>query len=144
MEKLSIRSMRSPLGRVRGLGAAKSGTAHWWAQRVTALAILPLSLWFILSLVSLSGGDAPVLMALIWAASPLNAALLLALIVATFHHAQLGMQVVIEDYIKPGTCKMVTLLVVRGLIVLLALVCVISVLKLSVFGTFSNVMLRMH
>ncbi len=140
MEKLSVHTMRSPLGRVRGLGSAKSGTAHWWAQRVTALAILPLSLWFILSMVALSGGNAQMLAG--WAASPCNAALLIGLILATFYHLQLGLQVVIEDYIKPGITKMVTLLVVRGLSTLLGLVCIISVLKISVFGTFGSMLLR--
>src|SRR3546814_6816815 len=90
-------SMRTPLGRIRGLGSAKDGTGHWWAQRVTALALVPLTVWFVASVIGMAGADHASFVA--WIASPLVAGLMILLIVATFHHAQLGLQVIIEDYV---------------------------------------------
>ena len=90
-------SLRTPLGRVRGLGSAKEGTAHWWAQRLTAIALVPLVLWFAVSLIVLAGADHATVAA--WLRDPVAAVLMLLLILAGFHHAQLGMQVVIEDYV---------------------------------------------
>src|SRR5690606_5979046 len=87
----AVMGLRTPLGRVRGLGSAKEGSHHWWMQRVTAVALVPLTLWFVASLLCLAGADhAP---AADWLASPLTAVLMLLLIVATFHHLQLGVQV---------------------------------------------------
>jgi succinate dehydrogenase / fumarate reductase membrane anchor subunit len=93
-------SYRTPLGRVRGLGSAKEGVAHWWAQRLTALALIPLTLWFVISVVQMIGADPPQVVE--WIGSPVTAILLIVLIGATFHHAQLGVQVVIEDYVHTG------------------------------------------
>lgn len=88
-------SMRSPLARVRGLGSAKSGTQHFWWQRLTGIALVPLTIWMIVALISVAGADYEEARSFV--ASPFAAVLLLCLIVALFHHAQLGMQVVIED-----------------------------------------------
>ncbi len=121
--------MRSPLGRVRGLGASGSGTGLWWAQRLTAFALIPLSLWFVCAVLRLAGMPRGAVQD--WASSPLVATLLIALIVATFHHLQLGVQVVIEDYVH-GPAKLASLLVMKGVVVLLALVAIISVLKLAI------------
>ena len=88
---------RSPLGKVRGLGSAKDGTHHWWMQRLTALALIPLAIWFVVSVVSLLGQPHAAFLA--WVKNPVSATLLVLLIAATFHHAQLGVQVVIEDYV---------------------------------------------
>ncbi|MCZ6509344.1 MAG: succinate dehydrogenase, hydrophobic membrane anchor protein, partial [Alphaproteobacteria bacterium] len=90
-------SLRSPLGRARGLGSAKSGTQHWWAQRLTAIALVPLTIWFVIAMVAATGSDYTTARAFI--GNPVTAVLLVLLIVATFHHAQLGLQVVIEDYV---------------------------------------------
>jgi succinate dehydrogenase / fumarate reductase membrane anchor subunit len=111
------------------LGAARAGSHHWWAQRLTALALVPLSLWFIFSVIHLSGGSHQVVID--WLASPVTMGLMLALIVATFHHLQLGVQVVIEDYVHEERAKLASILVVKGLSVLLALVCIVSVLKIG-------------
>ena len=89
-------SLRSPLGRVRGLGSAKEGVAHWWAQRLTGLALVPLALWFVISVISLAGADHARTVA--WIASPVPAVLLVLLIAATFYHAVLGLQVVVGFY----------------------------------------------
>jgi len=124
--------LRSPLGQVRGLGSAKSGSAHWWAQRLTAMALLPLTLWFVCALIRLAGLPRAAVMH--WAAQPLVAGLLIALVLTTFHHLQLGLQAVIEDYVGSEQTKLASLLVMKAAAILLALVAVISVVKLAVAG----------
>ncbi|WP_299395551.1 succinate dehydrogenase, hydrophobic membrane anchor protein [Pelagibius sp.] len=121
-------SLRSPLGKVRGLGSAKDGTGHWWAQRLSALALIPLTLWFCVAVVSLSGADHAAVAA--WAGSPVVAGLLILLIAATFYHAYLGVQVVIEDYVHQEGLKIAGLLLVKGASVVLALTGILSVLLL--------------
>jgi succinate dehydrogenase / fumarate reductase, membrane anchor subunit len=124
--------MRSTLGQVRGLGSAKSGTAHWWAQRTTAVALVPLSLWFVLAIYRLAGGSAANVAH--WAANPVNATLLLALILVTCHHMSLGLQVVIEDYIHSDKTRLAAVLAMKGAVALLAIAAILSVLKLAVTG----------
>jgi len=121
-------SLRSPLGRVRGLGSAKDGTHHWWAQRLTALALIPLTVWFVISVIVMTGGDYYAMVA--WAGSPLVAGLLILLIVATFYHGALGLQVVIEDYVHHEMTKLALLLFVKATALVLALAAVLSVLSL--------------
>ena len=125
-------SMRSPLGRVRGLGSAREGVGHWWAQRMTSLALVPLALWFVASLVTLTGADYAT--AREWIAAPVPAALLVLLIVATFYHGALGFQVIIEDYIHHEGAKVAALIAVNGLSLLLGLAGVLSVLMV-LFGS---------
>jgi succinate dehydrogenase / fumarate reductase, membrane anchor subunit len=121
--------LRSPLGRARGNGSARAGSHHWWAQRLTSVAMLPLTLWFIFSVIHLSGASHQVVID--WMSAPLTLGLMLALIVATFHHLQLGLQVVIEDYVHDDRLKLGAVLLIKGLSVLLALVCIVSVLKIG-------------
>ena len=125
-------SMRTPIGRVRGLGSAKSGLHHWWMQRVTAVALIPLTLWFVASLISLAGAGYAETVA--WLGSPGVAVLMIALIIATFYHAALGLQVVIEDYVHHEGVKLVTLLGVKLLASLLAIAALFAVLKLAFGG----------
>jgi succinate dehydrogenase / fumarate reductase membrane anchor subunit len=124
-----IDMLRSPLGRARGLGSARAGSRHWWSQRLTAMALVPLTLWFIYSVIHLSG--VPHQAVIGWMSSPLTLGLMLALIVATFHHLQLGVQVVIEDYVHDERYKIGGVLAVKALSVLLALMCIVSVLKIG-------------
>lgn len=124
-------SQYTPLGRVRGLGSAKNGTGHWWAQRLTAVALVPLGLWFVVSLISLVGADYAA--AAGWVASPLVAVLLILTIIATFHHAQLGLSVIIEDYVHGEGSKLVAIVLVRFAAVLLGVGGVFAVLKIA-FG----------
>jgi len=121
--------LRSPLGRARGLGSARSGSHHWWAQRVTAIALVPLTLWFIFSVIHLSGASHQTVID--WLSSPWTLAPMLALIIATFHHLQLGLQVVIEDYVHHEALKMALVLLFKGVSILLALICIVSVLKIG-------------
>ncbi len=124
-----IDMLRSPLGRARGLGSARAGSKHWWAQRLTSIALVPLTLWFIWSMLRLAGASQADVAD--WLSSPVRLALLLALIAATFHHLQLGLQVVIEDYVPQEGVKLAAVLAVKGLCILLALICAMSALALG-------------
>jgi succinate dehydrogenase / fumarate reductase membrane anchor subunit len=128
----AIKIRRSQLGRVRGLGAAHEGVAHWWQERVSALALVPLTLWFVFSILSMLGADQPQVAA--WIGHPINAVLLLAMIVMTFHHAALGLQVVYEDYIEEAGLRTALVLLTKGLAILLGLMASLAVLKLAVAG----------
>ena len=121
-------SRRSPLGRVRGLGAAKEGVSHWWAQRLSSLALIPLTLWFVVSVAMMTGAGYEEVRD--WAASPVVAGLMILLIVATFYHMALGLQVVIEDYVGREGVKFATLILVQATSVVLALIGVLSILML--------------
>ena len=124
--------LRNPLARVRGLGSAKEGVAHWWAQRVTAVALVPLVLWFVASLAAMSGAGFET--ASEWLASPVASILTILLIVASFHHAQLGLQVVIEDYVHCEAGKVALILLVKGAAIVLALAGVFAVLLNALGG----------
>jgi succinate dehydrogenase / fumarate reductase membrane anchor subunit len=121
--------MRSPLGRARGLGSAKAGAAHWWTQRLTSLALVPLTLWFLCAVIRLLGAGRDDVVA--WLAGPLPIVLMIALVIATFHHMQAGLQVVIEDYVDNDWLRVGSILLVKGLSGLLALACIVSVLRLG-------------
>ena len=123
-------TLRSPLGRVRGLGSAKGGTHHWWMQRVTSAALLPLTLWFALSVASLAG--APYEETRAWIAHPVNAVLLLASIGLTFHHTAAGLQVILEDYVNQEWAKVGSILAVKAICWLLAIASALAVLRIAV------------
>jgi len=109
-------SLQTPLARVLGLGSAKEGVEHWWWQRITAIALVPLGLWFVVAVISLVGADYAAARA--WVGAPLNMVLLIAFAAALLHHAQLGLQVVIEDYVHNEAWKLTGLLAVKFLAVL--------------------------
>jgi len=104
-------SLRSPLSRVLGLGSAKEGVEHWWWQRLTAVALVPLGLWFAAALIGLAGADYTTVRA--WMTGPFNMTLLIVFTGALLHHAQLGLQVVIEDYVHHEGWKLGLLLAVK-------------------------------
>lgn len=122
-------SMRAPLAQVRVHGSAKAGAHHWWGQRLSALALIPLFLWFVASLAAV--GTADYATAVSWIRSPLNSALLVLLIGATFYHAQLGMQVVFEDYISTHWLQVASIILVKFAAILLAVVSIIAVLRIA-------------
>lgn len=123
--------LRSPLSVARGLGSAKDGTGHWWAQRVSAIAMIPLSIWMIYTLISIMyHGSAPQVQE--WLANPLAALPLAALLLLMLYHARLGLQVVIEDYVRSPACKISLLLLNSFFCGGAALVCVLAILKLHV------------
>lgn len=129
---MSDNSMRSPLGRVRGLGSAKEGIHHWWMQRVTAVALIPLTLWFVFAVARIGGLDYEAARA--WIGHPLVAIALILLIAATFYHAKLGVQVVVEDYVHCEAAKLVSLLAVKFAAIILATAAIFAVLKISFGG----------
>jgi succinate dehydrogenase / fumarate reductase membrane anchor subunit len=121
--------MRSPLGRARGLGSARAGATHWWMQRLTSLALVPLTLWFLCAMIGMLGASRDDVV--FWMSGPLPIVLMIALVIATFHHLQAGLQVVIEDYVHDDRLRIGSILLVKGLSLLLALACIISVLRLG-------------
>jgi succinate dehydrogenase / fumarate reductase membrane anchor subunit len=125
-------SLRSPLGRVLGLGSAKGGSGHWYAQRVTAVALVILGLWFVASLAMLGHG-APHASVAQWLSSPFSAAMAVLLVVVTGYHALLGLQVVVEDYVGDKGTRVVVLVALKFALVVAALVGVLAVLRLA-FG----------
>ena len=126
--------MRSPLGRAIGLGSAKEGVEHWWLQRITAVALVPLSLWFVIAIIRLVGADVDRVRD--WVGNPLPATMLVLLLIATFYHASLGLQVVIEDYIHAELTKLGLVIIVRLGCVALAVAGMFAVLSMAV-GTSS-------
>jgi succinate dehydrogenase / fumarate reductase membrane anchor subunit len=129
---MSDRSLRTPLARARGLGSAKGGTHHFWLQRLTAIALVPLTIWFALSVASLATVGLPAVVA--WMKSPLSALLMLSFLLAGFWHMKLGLQVVIEDYVHSEWRK-VTCLILNNLIsMFLALAATLAVLKMLLGG----------
>lgn len=125
-------SLQSSLGKVRGLGSAKAGTDHWWYQRMTAIALIPLLIWFVVSLVSLIGADRQDIQD--WLSSPISATLLIVLIIALFKHAALGVQVVVEDYVTVKALKLTIVIATNLGATLIAVLSVISVLRLAFGG----------
>ena len=125
-------SLRSPLGRAVGLGSAKEGVEHWWQQRLTAVALVPLALWFVAALLGHVGGDYA--RAASWIGSPIPAILMILLVGTSAYHASLGAQVVIEDYVHTDLAKLGLLIVVRLACFALAVAGVIAVLGIA-FGT---------
>ncbi len=121
--------MRSPLGRAIGLGSAKEGVEHWWLQRVTAVALVPLGLWFVIALIRLVGADLDTMQD--WAGRPLPAILLVLLLIATFYHASLGLQVVIEDYVHADLARLGLVVIVRLACIALAVAGIVAVLTLA-------------
>ena len=129
---MSDRSLRTPLAKARGLGSAKDGTHHFWLQRLTAVALIPLTVWFALSIASLAtAGQAEVLA---WMKSPLSAILVLSFIMAGFWHMKLGLQVVIEDYVHTESTKITCLILNNLIAIFLALAAFLSVLKMLLGG----------
>jgi len=122
-------SLRSPLGKVLGLGTAKEGTSHWWGQRVSAIALAILGVWFAWALATAPGFGHAEVVAVI--GRPLNAILLLLLSVTMAYHSFLGIQVVIEDYVHAPGLKLAALLVSRFAHVLLAVAAVFAILKIG-------------
>ncbi len=128
-DSVKIKVMRSQLGRARGMGSAKSGTHHWWVERVTAVALIPLTLWFVYAVLHLAGEPQAVVRH--WIGLPVNTVLLLALVAMTFHHMQLGLQVVMEDYIENKRMQTAALLANKGVALLLGLLCAVSILRMA-------------
>lgn len=126
-------SLESPLGKFLGHGSARHGTEHWWAQRVTSVALLPLTLWFVFAILGMdSYGYEPVAA---WIGAPINAILLSCLLIALLYHSQLGLQVVIEDYVHGGALKVTALLTLQLAHVAAGVAGLYSIILISLSGT---------
>lgn len=123
---------RSPLARVLGLGAAKTGISHWWMQRVTAAALIPLSFWLITFLDLCM--NAPYQQTVDWLSSPLSIICIVAWILAVFYHAALGLQVVIEDYVAAEGLKIISIWAVNLAFLFLAITALIAVFRIVFVG----------
>lgn len=123
--------MQTPLGRARGLGSAKTGVEHWWVQRLTSLALIPLTIWFVVAIITHIGADYAGARA--WIGRPVNAGLFVLLIAATFHHAQAGVQVVLEDYVHIESVKLAAVVLLKGLAIVLTVAGILAVLSIA-FG----------
>jgi len=125
-------SLRSPIGRVLGLGAAKEGASHWWSQRVTSVALLLLGLWFVASLLRMPNFGYEVTVA--WIASPVNAVLLLLLIATLVYHSLLGVHMIVEDYVHPHGLKIATMMSLTFAHVAIAALAIFAVLRIAFGG----------
>ena len=128
-ENISIDVRRSQLGRARGVGAGHSGVEHWRVERITSIALVPLTLWFIYAMLHLVGAPQEAVAA--WAAHPVNTTLLLVLVAITFHHMHLGLQVVCEDYVSNKWQMSMMILAAKGASLVLGLMASVAVLKLA-------------
>jgi succinate dehydrogenase / fumarate reductase, membrane anchor subunit len=122
-------SLKTPLGRVLGLGSAKSGFHHWWAQRLSAVALVPLTLWFVASLLALPALDHASVSA--WLAAPLPAVALTLLVLAMSWHSALGLQVIAEDYVHRKPVRVAVLALIKLLHAAAAVAGVYSILLVS-------------
>ncbi len=122
-------SLQTPLKRAIGLGSAKEGVHHWKAQRLTAIVMIPLSLWFVCNVASLAGGEYADLVT--WIKQPFSAALMLLLLFSMFYHMALGLQVVIEDYVHTTWMKITLLLITQFGSILIGLASIVSVLLIA-------------
>ena len=128
-------SMETPIARVRGLGSARSGAHHWWLERLTSVSTLILFIWFIVSLLRLPSLDYDMVTS--WLAAPLVAVPMLLLIVSTFWHLKLGLQVVIEDYVHEDGLKLFSITLLNFFAIALGALAFFSVLKIAFGGDAS-------
>ena len=124
-------SLRSPLGKVLGAGSAKDGVHHWWLQRLTSIALVPLTIWFVVSLLSLPSFEHVTLVT--WMAQSWTALLLVLFILVATWHSQLGVRVVVEDYVH-GSSKTLTLVLITFIHAVVAAAGIFAVLKVAFGG----------
>lgn len=125
-------SMETPIARVRGLGSARSGAHHWWLERLTSVSTLILFVWFIVSLLRLPSLEHDIVTS--WLAAPLVAVPMLLLIVSTFWHLKLGLQVVIEDYVHEDGLRLFSITLLNFFAIALGALAFFSVLKIAFGG----------
>lgn len=129
---MSDARLRTPLGRVLGLGSAKEGVAHWWAQRVSAAALVPLTIWFVVEVVGLTGADRAAVAA--WLHAPFDAIVMILFLIAAFYHMALGIQVVVEDYVHTEWIKISALALDKLVAFALGAAAVFAVLRIAFQG----------
>jgi succinate dehydrogenase / fumarate reductase membrane anchor subunit len=122
-------ALRTPLAGARGLGAAKSGFSHWWSSRVTSIALIPLTLWFVFALAALRSMDYATFVD--WVRSPLVTVLLILNLAVTIYHMMLGLRVIIEDYVRPEWLKISGIVLMNFICVLVLVIGLVALLKIS-------------
>jgi succinate dehydrogenase / fumarate reductase membrane anchor subunit len=125
----TVKDFQHPLKRARGLGSAQSGVSHWWTQRVTAAALVFLSVWFVITVLGLLHADYATARAIV--AKPWNALLLVAFVLTVCWHAVLGLQIVIEDYVHTRWKEVALLVLVKFIAVLGTLATLMAVLRVA-------------
>ncbi len=125
-------AMRSALGRARGIGSAKDGFHHWWIERLSAIALVPLTLWFASAVISVAGADYATFSAFL--AKPWNAGLMICFICAGFLHGKMGMEVIVEDYVEPRCVQVAVRIFLNIAVYVLGVISVVSVLTVAVRG----------
>lgn len=120
-------TMLTPLARARGLGSAKSGARHWWVQRVSAVALLPFTLWFLASFARLLGADHAAFAN--WLGAPLNATLMIMFVIVMFYHAMLGLQTIAEDYLHDDRVRVPVLVGLPVIHLLLSVASIVAIIR---------------
>lgn len=128
---MTHRSTRSPLARAVGLGTAKSGTEHWWTERISAVALVPLTIWLVISLIAHSRSDYAGFLA--WLRNPGVTIAMSLLLMSLFHHAALGLEVIVEDYVH-SAAKYAAIIAIRLCCFALAVAGVIATLEIALAG----------
>lgn len=131
MDPQNMHNRRSPLARAIGLGSAKEGVGSWWAERVSAVALVPLTLWFAASIITHTRSDYATF--IVWLRTPLTAILMILLLIALFYHMALGLQVVIEDYVH-SAIKFAAVIAARLGCFALATAGVVAILRIALSG----------
>lgn len=131
MDARNMQDMRTPLARAIGLGSGKEGVRSWLAERVSAVALIPLTLWFVASIIVHTESDYAKFV--VWLRTPLSAILMVLLVIALFYHTALGLQVVIEDYVHSGA-KIAAVIVMRLGCWALATAGVVATLRIAFSG----------
>ncbi|MBL4612824.1 MAG: succinate dehydrogenase, hydrophobic membrane anchor protein [Emcibacter sp.] len=121
--------LNTPISKVRGLGSAKSGTEHWWMQKIAAVALIPLTIWFVASIVQMTQADYFTVKA--WLSSPVSAILMLLYIVIGLYHLRLGLQAIVEDYIHAEGMKIFLQFSILFGCTIIAVASIFSVLKIA-------------
>jgi len=124
-----MKDLRSPLAKAKGLGASGDASYHFWLQRLTALALIPLTIWFCFSVALLS--EASYSGVLAWFASPFNAVMMIVIVLVSFQHAHLGLQIVIEDYVSSYRYRLIAILAVKFISYFMMALGVYSIIKLA-------------
>jgi succinate dehydrogenase / fumarate reductase membrane anchor subunit len=122
-------SLQTPLHKVQGLGASHSGTGHFWRQRVTALALVPLGLWFTFAILGLVGTNEVVILSFL--AHPWNALLMAAFAAILLYHMSLGLQVVVDDYVHNTGLKIFSILLIRFVVIAAISTCLFALIRIA-------------
>ena len=125
--------METPLGAVRGLGSAREGAEHWWHERLSSIAVLLLSIWLVVSLLRLPSLDYAIVAE--WLSSTINASAMLLLVVSTFWHVKMGMQVIVEDYVHEEGNKIFLMLLLNFAVAVGTVIAIVAVFKLAAGGS---------